>query len=132
MDDKRSASVRGAPSLRVILASFAAVQQFVTTVDKAESLSAITHVLGKATRALRFDHFALIQRVNARLPIGPIALSDYPDRWIERLGATAYYVHDPVLAACEKSAVPFAWDAIPTIFALSSHQKAYMADARAA
>ena len=114
------------------MASFAAVQQFVTTVDKAKSLSAITDVLSVATRALRFDHFALIQRVNARLPIGPIALSDYPDRWVERLGATACYVHDPVLAACEKSAVPFAWDAIPALVALSSHQKASMADAHAA
>ena len=116
----------------VILASFAAVQQFVAAVSEAESLSAISRVLSDATRALRFDHFALIQRVHARLPIGPIALSDYPAPWIERLGATACYVHDPVLPACEKSAVPFAWDAIPTIFALSSHQKAYMADARAA
>ncbi len=111
---------------------FAGVQQFVRTVREADSLAAVSQVLSDATRDFAFDHFALVQRVNARLPIGPVQLSDYPEAWIDLLSATDYYVHDPVLVACEKSVAPFAWDALPTMLSLSKHQRAYMDNARAA
>lgn len=110
----------------------AEVQQFVRTVRVATSLPAIADVLSGATRAFDFDYFALVQRVNARLSIGPVRLSDYPAAWIDLLTKTDYYVHDPVLAACGTSATPFRWDSIPDIISMSKHQKAYMADARAA
>jgi LuxR family quorum-sensing system transcriptional regulator CciR len=108
------------------------VQQFVRTVREATSLPDISHVLSDATRAFNFDYFAMVQRVNSRLSIGPVQLSDYPDEWVDLLTATDYYVHDPVLHASQKSVAPFAWDAIPTMFDLSKHQKAYMANAKAA
>lgn len=114
------------------VSKFSQVQQFVRTVRQANDLTAVTHVLSDATQAFDFDHFALVQRVNKRVAMGPVQLSDYPANWIERLGATTYYVHDPVLAACEKSAAPFSWDSIPGMIAMSRHQKTYMQDARAA
>jgi LuxR family quorum-sensing system transcriptional regulator CciR len=97
----------------------------------ASTLPEISDVLSQATREFDFDYFALVQRVSSRLAIGPVQLSDYPPEWIELLSATDYYVHDPVLLACEKSVAPFSWDAIPTMFNLSKHQKGYMANARA-
>lgn len=108
------------------------VQRFVKTVREAKSLPEISDVLSEATREFDFDYFALVQRVNSRLSIGPVQLSDYPAEWIALLDATDYYVHDPVLIACEKSVAPFSWDAIPNMFDLSKHQKTYMASARAA
>ncbi len=111
---------------------FALVQQFVRTVRQADDLATVTHVLSDATRAFDFDYFAMVQRMNKRATMGPVQLSDYPAEWIERLGSSTYYVHDPVLVACEKSAAPFSWDAIPAMMSLSKHQKTYMADARAA
>nr|WP_310524332.1 LuxR family transcriptional regulator [Polymorphobacter sp.] len=114
------------------MGQFAEVQQFVRTVRSAATLNDVTQVLSAATRAFDFDYFALIQRVNARLSIGPVKLSDYPAEWIELLSATDYYVHDPVLVVCGKSVAPFAWDAIPDMITMSKHQKTYMANARAA
>jgi LuxR family transcriptional regulator, quorum-sensing system regulator CciR len=109
----------------------AEVQRFVRTVRVASTLPEISEVLSQATREFDFDYFALVQRVSSRLAIGPVQLSDYPPEWIELLSATDYYVHDPVLLACEKSVAPFSWDAIPAMFDLSKHQKGYMANARA-
>lgn len=108
------------------------VQHFVRTVRGAASLSDVSSVLSDATREFNFDYFALVQRVNSRLALGPVQLSDYPADWVDLLSATDYYVHDPVLVACQKSVAPFAWDAIPAMFDLSKHQKAYMANAKAA
>jgi LuxR family quorum-sensing system transcriptional regulator CciR len=73
-----------------------------------------------------------VQRVSSRLAIGPVRLSDYPPEWIALLSATDYYVHDPVLLACERTVAPFSWDSIPAMFDMSKHQKGYMANAKAA
>jgi LuxR family quorum-sensing system transcriptional regulator CciR len=110
----------------------AEVQGFVREVRQAATLPEISAVLSQATREFDFDYFALVQRVSSRLSIGPVQLSDYPPEWIELLSATAYYVHDPVLLACEKSVAPFSWDSIPSMLNLSKHQRGYMANARAA
>jgi LuxR family transcriptional regulator, quorum-sensing system regulator CciR len=110
----------------------AEVQRFVRTVRGATSLPDISLVLSEATREFDFDYFALVQRVSSRLSIGPVQLSDYPPEWIALLSATDYYVHDPVLLACEKSVAPFSWDAIPGMIDMSKHQKGYMANAKAA
>jgi LuxR family quorum-sensing system transcriptional regulator CciR len=110
----------------------AEVQRFVREVRGAVTLPEISAVLSQATREFDFDYFALVQRISSRLSIGPVQLSDYPPEWIELLSATDYYVHDPVLLACEKSVAPFSWDAIPSMLDLSKHQKGYMANARAA
>jgi LuxR family transcriptional regulator, quorum-sensing system regulator CciR len=114
------------------VAKLAQVQQFVKKVREATSLPEITDVLSGATREFDFDYFALVQRVNSRATLGPVQLSDYPAEWVDLLGATDYYVHDPVLVACGKSVAPFSWDALPDILTMSKHQKAYMANARAA
>ncbi len=108
----------------------AQVQRFVRSVREAGSLAEVSHVLSEATREFEFDHFALVQRISARPAIGPVRLSDYPSDWVDLLTATAYYVHDPVLVACEKSVTPFSWDAIPGMISMTKHQTAYMANAR--
>jgi LuxR family quorum-sensing system transcriptional regulator CciR len=108
------------------------IQRYVRNVRDAPDLGAITHILSDATRAFEFDYFALVQRLGQRVAQGPVRLSDYPAEWLERLGRTSYHVHDPVLVACEKSAAPFSWDALPAMFTLSRHQQHYMAAARAA
>ncbi len=102
------------------------------SVKAATSLPEVSQVLSAATRDFSFDHFALVQQVKSRLPIGPVQLSDYPEAWIDLLSTTAYYVHDPVLVACQKSVAPFAWNDLPAMLSLSKHQRAYMDNARAA
>lgn len=135
VDDQRWLQALGGNAVKGgyrVVSRVSEVQQFVRAVRGATSLPSIKDTLSDATRAFGFDYFALIQRVDARLSIGPLRLSDYPAEWVERLSATDYYVHDPVLIACGKSIAPFAWEAIPGIISMSKHQKAYMENARAA
>jgi LuxR family transcriptional regulator, quorum-sensing system regulator CciR len=107
------------------------VQHFVKSLREADTLAELSAILGEATRQFDFDYFALVQRPSARRTIGSLQLSDYPSQWVDLLAATTYYVHDPVLLACEKSVTPFSWDGIPEIISMSKHQTAYMANARA-
>lgn len=102
------------------------------SVRTAKSLSDVSQVLGAATRDFDFDHFALVQQVQSRLPLGPVQLSDYPAAWIELLRTSSALSHDPVLIACQKLATPFAWNDLPAMLTLSKHQRAYMENARAA
>ena len=108
------------------------MQRFVRSVRVANSLADVSLILSEATREFEFDYFALVQRISARPCIGPVRLSDYPSDWVDLLAATSYHVHDPVLVACEKSVMPFAWDSIPDIITMSKHQISYMANARSA
>ena len=108
---------------------FGEVQEFVRTVRDAADLDGITLILSDATRRFEFDHFGMVQRVSARLSASPVQLSDYPEEWQELLAAEDYYVHDPVLAACEKSVAPFSWDDLPTLITMTRQHREYMARA---
>jgi LuxR family quorum-sensing system transcriptional regulator CciR len=114
-----------------IVGHFSDVQTFVRTVREADSLEGISDVLSDATRRFRFDHFAMVQRVNSRLATSPVQLSDYPDQWVELLTSGDYYVHDPVLVAVEKSVAPFSWEDLPSMVKMTKHHFSYMKSAQA-
>lgn len=111
--------------------AFTEIQEFVRTVRDADSLAGIGATLSDATRRFRFSHFALLQRVSARLQTSPVQLSDFPAEWIELLAQADYYVHDPVLVASEKSVAPFAWADLPRLITMTRQHKRYMATAEA-
>ena len=108
---------------------FGDVQAFVRDVREADSLDSITLVLSDATRRFDFDYFGMVQRVSARLSASPVQLSDYPAHWRDLLASEDYYVHDPVLVACEKSVAPFAWADLPQLITMTRQHHAYMANA---
>ena len=108
------------------------VQSFVRAVRTAPTLTDIGLVLKDATRAFRFDHFALAQRLGNGSRLGPVRLSNYPDRWVERLTAQGRVTDDPVLMASERMVTPFAWSALPGLIAMNRRHLAYMDEARAA
>jgi len=114
------------------VSSFQDVQTFVRAVRTAPSLTDIGLVLKDATRAFQFDHFALAQRINAPDRLGPVRLTDFPDRWVDNLVPSGRVADDPVLLACERSVTPFTWSRLDSIMPLSSRHKAYMTQARAA
>jgi len=108
---------------------FSDVQVFVKTVRDADSLQGISETLSDATRRFRFDHFAMVQRVSARLTAAPVQLSDFPTDWVDLLVSGDYYVHDPVLVAVEKSVAPFSWADLPTMLRMTKHHHSYMRSA---
>jgi LuxR family quorum-sensing system transcriptional regulator CciR len=109
---------------------FELVTKFVKSVKTAADLNEVEAVLGEATRAFDFDHFALIQRLSHRNSTGPIQLTDYPRDWIECVLRNEFFVHDPVLMASERSVAAFAWDELDEIIALTPHHARFMDAAR--
>ncbi len=97
----------------------------------AADLNGISDVLSDATRRFDFDYFGMVQRVSARLSASPVQLSDFPPAWRNLLASEDYYVHDPVLVACEKSVAPFAWADLPKLITMTRQHHAYMANAEA-
>ncbi len=124
-DNMRTGQVRGGGQV----SQFGDVQEFVRSVREAADLGAITDILSAATRRFDFDYFGMVQRVSARLSVSPVQLSDFPEEWRELLAEEDYYVHDPVLAACEKSVAPFSWDDLPRLITMTAQHRAYMARA---
>ncbi|TRW18285.1 LuxR family transcriptional regulator [Glacieibacterium frigidum] len=108
---------------------FSDIQSFVTTVRGAADLDAVEACLSDATRRLDFDYFGMVQRVSARLSVSPVQLSDFPEDWRNLLATEDYYVHDPVLVACEKSVAPFSWDDLPDLITMTRQHHDYMATA---
>lgn len=111
--------------------AFERVQSFVADVKHAQSLEEIGVLLSQATRAFAFDHYAMTQRYGLRIDNSPVQLSDYPGEWIQMLGADSFWANDPVLAACQRSVAPFAWDDLPRILELTPRQADYMQAAAA-
>ncbi len=112
------------------------VQNYVRAVREAPTLTDVGLVLKDATRRFRFDHFALAQKTHAngalRRPVGSLRLTDFPERWVEKLASNSFMADDPVLLACERSVAPFAWANLGAIIKLTPRQRAYMAHARGA
>lgn len=105
---------------------FERVQAFVADVKHARSLDEIGALLSQAARAFSFDHFAMTERYGLRIDGAPVQLSDYPTDWIDLLKVGAFWADDPVLAACQKTVAPFAWDDLPVILELTPRQEGYM------
>lgn len=112
-------------------ASFGTVRDFVAEVKSANSLGAISGLLSDATRAFEFDHFAMTQRYGLRIDGVPVQLHDLPDSWTELLSNRDYWRNDPVLAACERTVAPFAWDDLAELVELTPRHRTYMEKAAA-
>jgi LuxR family quorum-sensing system transcriptional regulator CciR len=109
--------------------AFERVQAFVSDVKHARRLDEIGELLSAATRAFDFDHFAMTQRYGLSIDNAPVQLSDYPRPWINLLRSGNFWADDPVLAACQRTVAPFAWDDLPEMLELTPKQVAYMAQA---
>lgn len=106
---------------------FERVQGFVADVKGARRLEDVGALLSEATRAFAFDHFAMTQRYGLSIDNAQVQISDYPRAWIDLLRAEGLWADDPVLAACQRTVAPFAWDDLPHILELTPRQEAYMA-----
>ncbi|MFQ3666914.1 MAG: autoinducer binding domain-containing protein, partial [Sphingomonadaceae bacterium] len=106
--------------------AFERVQTFVADVKHAETLDEIGGLLSKATRSFEFDHFAMTQRYGLRIDNSPVQLTDYPDEWVDFLRSGSFWADDPVLAACQRSVAPFAWDDLSSMLNLTARQQEYM------
>jgi len=107
------------------------VQAFVRSVREAASMTDLGLVMREATRSFRFDHYALTQQISSQR-LGPLRLSDFPSDWVDQLLGQGLVADDPVLAASERNAAPFAWSSLPALMPMTGRHRAYMAAARSA
>jgi LuxR family quorum-sensing system transcriptional regulator CciR len=108
---------------------FEKVQVFVAEVKSAGTLGTISGLLSDAAREFDFDHFAMTQRYGLRIDGVPVQLHDLPDSWTEMLVDRDYWRNDPVLAACQRTVAPFAWEDLPELIELTPKQQSYMQQA---
>lgn len=103
---------------------------FVRALKDVDNIDQIEEVLGEATHAFEFDHFAMIQRLSQRNSAGPIHFTDYPDDWIEHMLQDGRFADDPVLIASERTVAAFTWRELPSLMQFTKRQTTYMAAAR--
>lgn len=97
------------------------VQTFIEQSRQVESPAVLHDLMQDISREMRFDHFALVHHVDLR-PLGTlanhlvtedfVALSDYPQVWVDQYINDDIVSNDPVLLAAQRSAVGFAWDQV--------------------
>lgn len=109
---------------------FAQVLAYVRALKTGTSHEDIEGLLGEATQAFEFDHFALVQKLSNRVGVGLVQLTDFPPGWIEKLLRRERYKDDPVLALAERSVAAFTWAELPGILPVTRRQAGYMTAAR--
>ncbi len=85
------------------------------------------------SREMRFDHFALVHHVDLR-PVGTlvdhlvtddfVALSDYPQAWVDQYINDDIVSNDPILLAAQRSAVGFGWDQVGELITVTAAHRA--------
>ncbi len=100
------------------------VQEFVRQANRLTEESELRALLEGMVRNLGFDYFALVHQVNIYEASGDVVyLYDYPEAWADMVDRRGYFSDDPVLAACQKTGVPFQWSDVPTLVDLTPRQK---------
>lgn len=103
------------------------VQAFIDSSRRVTDAPELSNLLADITREMGFDHFALIHHVDlspfekdlGHMASGELlALVDYPDSWVEQYIGDELALEDPVLLACRRTTVGFAWSEMPRLIAM--------------
>jgi LuxR family transcriptional regulator, quorum-sensing system regulator CciR len=107
------------------------VQHFVSALDATDSLDRLHDLMEAATEALGFDFYVMTHHVSfGRPPDGAVQLGNYPRAWVGYSRERRRVSDDPVLVACQRTSVGFAWDDLPRYLDLSEEQTRSMAAMR--
>lgn len=97
------------------------VQSFIDLSRNVTDSNQLYLLMQGIAREMKFDHFALVHHVDLR-PMGTItrpivtqdfvALSDYPQAWMDQYINDDIVSDDPVLLAAQRTNVGFGWDQI--------------------
>ncbi|MBV9046509.1 MAG: LuxR family transcriptional regulator [Alphaproteobacteria bacterium] len=96
-------------------------------------MASLRRLMELAIRILGFDYFALVHHVDlSRRPTDYVRLIHYPEAWKKISLEHAYYSDDPVLAASQKTSLPFLWSEVSRLITLTDRQEKILASARGA
>lgn len=110
------------------MSQLADVQTFNDLAKTVASPSDLHRLMQEISREMGFDYFALVHHVDLR-PQGSLvnhivtrdymALSDYPQAWVDEYIANKIVSNDPVLLASQRSMAGFPWSKIPEIITMT-------------
>jgi LuxR family quorum-sensing system transcriptional regulator CciR len=118
----------------------ARIQEFVDTSREVTDQLQLQRLLQGVRAELGFDYFWLVHRVDVRVPDeGPnelnctkvIALSDYPEEWVDAYVTNNMAADDPVLQASHEAGIGFSWSEIPNLIELTPVQRELFEQGRA-
>jgi DNA-binding CsgD family transcriptional regulator len=108
-------------------------QAFVRAAKRTSRMGELTGLLSEMARELGFDCVTLVHHVRPDAPPRPVvAYSDYPVSFLAKALERRYIADDPVLAACERRAAPFAWSDLPQLVRMNSRRREILETAAAA
>lgn len=100
--------------------TFDLTKEFAARLDDVKTDAALEALLGRTTRQLGFDHFALsLEPRGTELAANELLLHDYPEEWARVYTSFELAGRDPVRRACDHSFTGFAWHAISRIVPLT-------------
>lgn len=106
-------------------------QRFCEHVNKASTMAEVTSLLSEVGRELGFQWVTLAHHVDpGRLTESSIAFSTYPEGWVHLMMSRGYFVDDPVLLACERTAAPLLWSQASEVLPLTARQEGILRSAR--
>lgn len=114
------------------MSQLADVQKFIDLSRQVSGAGDLDVLMQSISSEMGFDHFALIHHVDLT-PFSQslhhmaggdlIALSNYPESWIEQYIADDIVSNDPVLLASQRTNVGFRWDEISKLVQVTSAHK---------
>lgn len=107
------------------MTAFSDIEQFVKTANTLTQMRDLASLLEGAVESLGFDYVALMHHVQLTTPEAArwaVQVIDYPEPWRALIRARDYLADDPVLAACQRSAVAFLWSELPSRYVMSTRQ----------
>lgn len=97
------------------------VQSFVDAAGKIKSAHDLALLMDATARDLGFDYYALVhhRELRARLSDDMVAISSYPDAWIEEYIERQLVTVDPVHLASHRTPMGFLWDDVGDLIDLT-------------
>ncbi|MBD3818160.1 autoinducer binding domain-containing protein [Brevundimonas diminuta] len=108
------------------------VQTFIDRARMLKTPEELRALMDEVTRALGFDYFALVHHVDlsrytptlGHMSKGQmVAVSTYPEAWIEAYIAMCIVANDPVLIASQQTTYSFGWDEIGDLIPITTEHR---------
>lgn len=107
------------------------ITEIVDHLRRVECDTDLLKIVDEVSRALGFDHFALIHHADlSRLSPSLVHIDTYPAVWREHFVANGLYLDDPILHACLRTHVGFAWSDVADMILLCGRQRSILESAR--
>jgi len=108
------------------MGTFRDVQNFVHDARSVTTLGNLHELLQATVQSFGFQYYALGHHASVAQD-NLLQIGNYPDAWMHTLYQREYIFDDPVLRACQNTAVGFRWSEVDKLIELSAKQKEILA-----